>query len=421
MNAAQRIRSRIRKRFKRSIIVTILLAMLFPLTGCWNAREIQELAFVHSIGVDYYNDKFEVTLAFYNLSSVDPNAGVNVNMEIPVWITQGRGGLLQQAINDALANANLLISWGHVTAMVLSERALFDVGTSILDLINRFPDTRHNAYIYVTRESLDELFLASDELNRSPLISKLHAPSSSYQQNSFMVPVQLFSFISRRNEAPRTGYIPSVNLNRGQWRNKEGDQPMFAFDGAYFGRGDVVSDLLDRNDLEGYRWTMKQMMHSLLPAEKDGKVYTLSVMRTNSVHITADVHGDDVKFVLQGNYIGGLYEYLNDISDTEMRKLMEERIKREVMHTYNVGLAKGLDIYCLEEALFRKNPKLWKKLTNDGESIMIDKDSLVVDVHVSVPYYGKYEREINGDNGRDQLQYGPEFQFHPDDGIRLTD
>jgi len=42
-------------------------------------------------------------------------------------------------------------------------------------------------------------------------------------------------------------------------------------------------------------------------------------------------------------------------------------VKKEIITTYEVGLAQDIDIYRLSKQLYRKNVKVWKKLEKDGK------------------------------------------------------
>lgn len=83
------------------------------------------------------------------------------------------------------------------------------------------------------------------------------------------------------------------------------------------------------------------------------------------------------------------------MSYDEMTRVSEETIKKQIMETYRNGLKRGVDVYGLQEHLYRKNPKLWNKLSGDGENLILTEDSIEeLNVHLTIPYTGRYKRKV---------------------------
>ncbi|MCZ4150065.1 hypothetical protein BZG21_37350, partial [Escherichia coli] len=94
-------------------------------------------------------------------------------------------------------------------------------------------------------------------------------------------------------------------------------------------------------------------------------------------------------------YLTALYEYLVPISYDEMVAMSEVKLREQILQTYRHGLKRGIDIFGLEEELYRQHPKLWRKLSNDGSRRIIDEDSIrKLDIHLTIPYTGKYKRKV---------------------------
>ncbi|MCQ6560665.1 Ger(x)C family spore germination protein [Paenibacillus mendelii] len=385
------------KNLRRALSMIVSIALLISLCGCWSAKEIQIQSYVKAVGIDYLDNEFIVYLQMLDFTGIAKSSGVSgPTSQAPVWIGKGRGRTLDMAFNDMYKSAQLQVSWGHVTAIVLTDNVLAAKHDQIADMINRYPEIRYNAWLYGTKSSMEELLRATPLFNLSPLVSILHSPESNFKQYSTYNPVLFFQYILDYNEPAVSAYLPSLSLTKKQWKHDETPHDMLMIDGAFFETGRQMKGFLNRNQLAGYHWLLASMDRAPLTIEKEGTLYGgISVKLSNS-HIKPVFHGSDVRFHVKATYYGGMYEYMEKITPDEMNRAAEDAIRKQIMDTYKEGLRIGVDVFGLEEKLYRKYPQTWKKLTGNGEHLLLKPDSIEqLDVKVSVPYYGKYKLRLH--------------------------
>ncbi|MGO4548119.1 Ger(x)C family spore germination protein [Paenibacillus sp. 2TAB23] len=372
------------------------LAALLTLPGCWSATEIQSVSYVKAMGIDFVDHQFNVYIQLLDFSNIaKTEAGGKANEQAVVWIGKGKGESLVSAITDLFKTAQFKLSWGHVSSIILTERALKAKGDSLAEMINRYPEIRYNAWIYGTRSPLEKLLAATPFFKLSPLASIMHDPQSNYEQNSTYPPMLFFKYISIFNEPSATAYLPSLSLNDTQWQESNVGKPMLMINGAFFEYGNQIKGFISRAKLEGYHWLVPSMESAPLIIKKEGNVYGQLIILRPKIKITPLVQGEDVRLRIKVSYVGGMFEYLAEMPYAEMTHIAEETIKKQIMDTYKEGLKIGVDPFELGHKLRLKHPKLWKKLSNDGKELVIHADSIeALNVKVNIIYNGKFKRQV---------------------------
>lgn len=137
----------------------ILIISIFLLTGCYDYKEINDLALVSSIFLDYDN---EYKLSFEILNNIDNSYIINES---------------GQTIEEAFDNINNKISnnayYNHLKVFIISKNIAEKHLEDIIDYITRNPNIRNEFYIVVTN-NLNEIININDENKTiSEKISKL--------------------------------------------------------------------------------------------------------------------------------------------------------------------------------------------------------------------------------------------------------
>lgn len=129
----------------------IIILSLFTLTGCYNYIELDELAVVSSIFIDYEDDKYKVNIEVYD-------------QDDKVSIYDAEGISITEAFNNAEERSKRVFYFRHINAVIFTKNV------NINDLVYYFfrsPDTNDNfAFVYTNEEKIYE----DDEVNIGELI-----------------------------------------------------------------------------------------------------------------------------------------------------------------------------------------------------------------------------------------------------------
>lgn len=158
------------KLYSKTICLIILTALL---TGCWGARETNEVALVLAVGVDKVtNDQIEVTVAFANtlaFAAGSGGGGGGGGQVEPFVVTSVRGPSMLDCfklLNSYIARE---INLMHAKSFIFGEELARDGLEEHIRMLSRFREVRGNTYLYVCRgKAKDFLVNNKPKLETSP-------------------------------------------------------------------------------------------------------------------------------------------------------------------------------------------------------------------------------------------------------------
>ncbi len=119
----------------------ILILLLLCLGGCYDYKEINDLAIITAIGVDFKNDEYIITLEVLN-DQTDKDSG-----EIEAYTKTGKDKTLAKALENAADLLSDQAKYTHVKLMVLSNTIIEDKFNTIIDFFMRSTYFRENFYV----------------------------------------------------------------------------------------------------------------------------------------------------------------------------------------------------------------------------------------------------------------------------------
>lgn len=141
------------------IILTLLLC-----TGCFDYKEINDLAIINAIGVDYENDEYVITLEILN-DQIDKDSS-----KITSYTKVGHGKNLTSAIENAADKLSKQLIFNHIKLMILSKSIIEEKFKNIIDLFLRNTYFRENFYVISATKNKPETLL-NHTTNEAPIAS----------------------------------------------------------------------------------------------------------------------------------------------------------------------------------------------------------------------------------------------------------
>ena len=141
------------------IILTLLLC-----TGCFDYKEINDLAIINAIGVDYENDEYIITLEILN-DQIDKDSS-----KITSYTKVGHGKNLTSAIENAADKLSKQLIFNHIKLMILSKSIIEEKFENIIDLFLRNTYFRENFYVISATKNKPETLL-NHTTNEAPIAS----------------------------------------------------------------------------------------------------------------------------------------------------------------------------------------------------------------------------------------------------------
>ncbi|UFJ42623.1 Ger(x)C family spore germination protein [Brevibacillus humidisoli] len=354
-----------------------VLCLLLPvaLGGCWDAKELDRVYYVHAIGVEYNHGRFEVYAQILNFASLAKQDIAGQSAEQTAWVGKGVGKTLDTAIHDLYATSQEEIYWGHLTAIVLHESTLEQGLKQVLDIFTRFHETRYTIWMFATRSSVQEILSASPILNESPVFSQLGNPEDIYDQRSFIEPIRMHRFIADLQEPGKTSLLPYLTVAKEKWYTRDKAMSVLKMEGISILRDGRLVGWLPSEKIPGLRWMTRATNRASLVATERSEPVAVILLGDARPAIIPTVKGDTIYFSLSVEVTGEIIQLMRNASEKEVTRLSEQAIKREIESTFAKGVEIGADLYQVTHSLYRKKTAEWKRLDSRGH-FPLRKDSL---------------------------------------------
>ena len=367
----------------------LAILSLLVLTGCWDAKELEKTVFVNAIGIDYRQGKYTAyvqVISFPNLAKKESGFQQEPDQ---IWVGRGYGSTLDSATDNIYPVAHSDLSWGHVKAIVLSEAAVkHGAFTEMLDVIERYSEIRVELYMSVTKRPVEEILDARPILNLSALYTQLNNPYQIYKQYSIVAPVTLREFITDLYEPSKTLLLPYLNVSKKRWKLNKRALSVIQTDGAAILKNGKFKGEMSDADLAGERWVDKQTKRIKIYLYEKGKpVASVSIANPTSKK-NIQLHNGTPHYSVEVKAKGSINEMLKTKTKQELEKMLADKIKNQILHSFKIGLKKGADVLQLEDTLYQKDPSLWHQLAKE-KKLKPNEQSLDVKVKVSLSSTGR--------------------------------
>lgn len=359
-----------------------IVSAFFLLAGCWDIEESDRLDYVHGVGVDYKDGKVILYLQLVNLGGLGtPETAVKEEDQITIATASAED--VNTAIFNIYKSAQRRLYWGHTTFIILSEATLENNKLKeVLDLVNRYPETRYRIRMFSTKDDISELMKVSPTFKGSPIFSRLTDLNNAYEQSSWIKPLSNRELLISLDEPGYNGFIPAIRVTENTWQTESSPEPMVEPIGVASVTPEIFKGFLMADDIEGLRW-MQDSERVNITIYKDGKPASGLVILNPKTTFNIKEDGNKVTFHVEFRGKGIINEMVQNVDQEFIVKEVEKKIKKEVMHTYKEALEINSDIYRLSEKLYRRNLKTWQKLEENG-TIPLDENSLHIDVNINL-------------------------------------
>ncbi|MGF7032933.1 spore germination protein KC [Paenibacillus mucilaginosus] len=146
-----------------------VLAISLLTTGCWNRRELNELAIASSMGFDVGEKGVTVSIQVIDPGEITNKSGGSTGGRAPVTLYDAHEETVFQAIRSITTKSPRKIYLSHLRIVVISEKLARKGIRNIIDFLSRDHELRRDFYILIARGS------ARDVLNTMTTIEKIPA------------------------------------------------------------------------------------------------------------------------------------------------------------------------------------------------------------------------------------------------------
>ncbi|WP_082795235.1 Ger(x)C family spore germination protein [Alkalihalobacillus trypoxylicola] len=367
----------------------LMLSLLCLLAGCWDLYDVQDLNYSVAIGLDYNPETnkyiaYSQMLDFSFVAKRESNPG----QEAQVYIGRSEGDTINMAISNLYQSSQIRTLWSHVTSVVFTERLLQNGLQEVLDGYTRYSETRLSQWAFATNEPIDEIFAAPAFFNLSSLVTLLHKPEEILEQKSFVDSLYLKDVFIHYNEPGKITKLPSLKINRTQWKKNLEPTNKLEYNGVYVLEDHQYKGFISLDEYKGYHWVNEDTKRYPLMLEKEGKKIAVLVFDFPKIEMSQQVVNDEAIFNVHIKMEGNIVELLEELPVDELEELAESIIEDQVKATYDWAKKRQIDLYELEYFLYTKHYKDWKEIISSQDTGLENYSLNQINVEVNIDHSG---------------------------------
>ena len=192
----------------------IILLLFLLLTGCYNYRELDELAIMSAIGLDIKDDNYLITTQIVNISKKNSDMGSSISKpEFNVYENEGK--TIQEALRKVVNISPKRIYAEHLQLYIIGEELARQGIEEILDIVFRDTESRKQFLVVITEDGTAGDVLKTltplEGINAASIISMLET-NEKYLGSSHPITIEevLSDYLNKRKEIA----IPSIKLKK---------------------------------------------------------------------------------------------------------------------------------------------------------------------------------------------------------------
>lgn len=379
-------------------VIFLCIAMV---TGCWDRRELSELAVSVAIGVDQKGNHILLTNQLLNPGAIAGKEG-GASPLAPVTLFQESGGGLQEASRKMTIVSTRKIYVGQIQMVIFGEEFARKGMGKVLDYLSRDHEYRKDFYVVIARgteaQDILKVFTPLEKTPASKMSKSLESSSNVWGSTAAVKLDELVSaVISKGKEAVLTGIVVTGDSRIGN--DKKNVEKILSptklkYSGLAVFKKDKLVGWLNEKESKGYNYTqgkIKSTTMILACPDKKNKKIAVEVLRTKSemkATMKASKPVIHIKVKIEGVVTDAQCEmdFTKPATISELERLTQSKIEASIASVVKKMQNKyKSDIFGFGEVVERKYPQYW-------ESVKSSWDQVFSNIQVNVQVESKIQK-----------------------------
>jgi spore germination protein KC len=367
---------------KANKVVTAMLVVLLLSfsTGCWNRRELNDLAITVGLGID----KTDTNQYRVSVQVVEPEeAAVKKRSgRSPVTLYSETGNTIMEALRKMTLTSPRKMYMAHLRILIIGETLAREGITDVLDLMLRDHEMRTDFFVAIAKGwKAEELLKVMTPLEKLPAVKLYKSMETSQKVWAPSLTVTLDRLLTDLISDGKHPVLASIELiGDPQAGNQVSSLEEIAVPALIHSSGlaafkkDKLLGWLNEEESKGHNYIVDKVTNTLgfISCPKGGEI-AIEVVRSGT-KVTARIEDGKPVAEVEVQLKQNVSEVLCKIDLTKMETLAELDIRssKKVKSLIEAAINKAQkkfksDIFGFGEAVHRADPKAWKKLQRNWD------------------------------------------------------
>ena len=387
---------------KRLFIISLMIiVVLLSTSGCWNRRELTDLAIASAIGIDKTENGYQVSVQIINPGQIATAGGQGGGgNDSPVTTYYDEGETLFETLRKLTKQVPRKIYYSHLSMVVFGEDVARDGISKTVDFLSRDHEMRSDFYIVIARETNAYNILSTyTSLEKIPANKMFSTLENSAQVWAATGKVRLDQLISEIASQGTSLVLTGIRI---EGEKEKRDTPenvvqitqvaSLKYDGMGVFKEDRLIGWLNEEESKGYNYTIGNVTSTVIKLqnickENEDENLGIEVIKTDAkmkgqvqegkpkidLMIKGEANVTDVECYIDLINNRTIEEIQNETNKT-IKKNVEEAIKK-AQTEYKI------DIFGFGEAIYRSNPQYWREVKDNWDQ---EFENLTINVQVDM-------------------------------------
>jgi germination protein, Ger(x)C family len=376
----------------RRLILAVLVLSLLLLAGCWDYRELDQLAIVYAIGFDRITGDNPILITLHTVTlagAKGPGGGgggvsgeaAGGGGEKPYTRINGEGKSFIDVLSKLNREVPREIYLADAKILVLGKDFAETGIGDILDFLNRYPEIRNTTLILATDRSANEVLGKSALFEPQPA-KGLELMLEKTKREAYVPKVNFYEFIAQMKSETGVSYTPLLELVKdpGSESDSETRDNLTIRKTAIFKNQRQVG-ILNQDESKAFMWLLNKPKGETIVlangsgGQQEGPI-ALHLLEGKTT-ITPEVTDGGIKMRINCTGKAAVDEAETaglDLRDPETVKQLDQQasefIKGQIEHTIDKGQTElKADFVGFGERLHDEYPDEWKKVKDNWDEV----------------------------------------------------
>jgi spore germination protein KC len=369
------------RKIKSVLVFMVVIFTPVWAAGCWNYREIDDLAIVAGMAIDKSEDeRYSMTVEIVEFS------GQQEAREVSRVVTI-EGRTIFDTARNGIAVLGKKLYWSHTHAVIVNEKVAEEGIIKVIDWFARDAETRADVNIFVSRGQSAKDVLKAREDKAHIKAFELREMIDNQQQLAKAPQIEIWEIANRIASKGTAAIAPVIELEKVDGRSAP------RISGTAVFKGDKLIGFMDEEETKDMLFIQDEIKGGLLITvarenkEKEEVPMALEIFKSKTKVKPRVQDGNinfkvDIETTVALAELEGTEDYIDETKrkqlEESVEKAMEERIGRLIK---KVQQQYGTDIFGFGDILRRDKVKAWHSLGGNWEDKF---ENMRVDVTVKV-------------------------------------
>lgn len=249
---------------KHRRFIALMVGAALMLAGCWNRREVNEVAIASALAIDRENEQ-ELRVTVQLLAPHSAGEGQEAEQRPRTFLVTATG----RTVFDALRNVNQVVSrrpeWKHNNAIVFSEEIARQGLGELLDFFIRDHESRLDQWILISHGKAAEVLVPHFQLEPSQGVGLRRLNLNVAMSSAKSVEARLYDFVLSLTEdggAPVAAAAETVEA--GDPAKPQETNRRVRIRGAAVFKGDKLAGWLSEQEIRGLQWARGRVASTIV-------------------------------------------------------------------------------------------------------------------------------------------------------------